>query len=1153
MSFEDSPMLSNYKIKKILGKGTFSTVKLAIDMQTGEKIAIKILEKNKIRCNRDFKRIEREISMVKIINHVNIAHVFDIKEDQERYYIMMEYCEKGELFNLILDKHKLSEEEASYFYFQIINGLEYIHKNNIIHRDLKPENLLLDKNNILKIIDFGLSNYNTYDNLLSTPCGSPCYASPEMVSGEKYNGFTSDVWSTGIILYAMIYGYLPFENLNNNNDMLFQKISECRVDYPRNSCIFALDLLKKILVPNPNERITIKEIKNHKLYLKGKSIFQHKHKGLNIYDNYEIIRTSKVNNIRNDNSKEKYNKSEKNINDTFEQQNDYDKEKNGKQCNDKEKKHVRREVINSENLLNGHRKIENRNNNNDLINSHVISAKQTTNSFHKYPNEENKKRLSNIEDNYFSHPKANEYTKRNTYFNSDLTINNEIKNNLGINKNLGMVRKSNYMLGPPLKINKTNNYDSIKFEGEEEIKNRVKISQKKKFNYIIKNNYSTKNNKIIDIENLIQGQASGNINKAKKLNPLSTRQMKTSEAKAGKRIDFSRYANSNSIDRNSFSIENGNGYYYQAFKNLKKISPLNIHNNKIVIDIEKENEKKKQNKTILTIKDKLIENTDETKEANLNSDNNVYIKNDDSNSNERNERNERNKRKNRGYDLVSYEKKYSSSVQKINVEQKNENNSLMRSKTNKNSSYSRESKISKEELEKDINKKKALVTKSMQNKNNVINNFFKFNNSSKTRELKPISIINFKPNNPLLINTPSPNRKELNFAFLNKNRMNRKKYNKINKSINAKIESNSFNKDINQNDKNFSFLNTNKSNEINTLSNNESIDKSENLVERNNEKNDLIYSNIYKIKHINKKSLGEKYFKSKKVYIKKENNSKDNNDKNCIINSRKSEMNKKDKNNYNNNYIKIITDSRKELNDKKVQNKSSTSVLCDSLPLNFPHENIIKYKRRKIKKNIDNKNNFEDEKFYQQKYSEKKEGNENLKERKRRLRLFTNNINKNYLNDEYLNKTNLDKEYEQNNINNTQQLVIYNMETKLKDLFKTNRNERAKDHKTYTYAHKNMNENLSNKCLAHKKFPNNYKFKLLTGGKKMMEYYNSNEIKEANDKKQNTKKGISTNNIINNIGKINIGNLPSITIDMNVLNKNNMKYLKFYDAIKNKL
>ena len=862
-----------------------------------------------------------------------------------------------------------------------------------------------------------------------------------------------------IILYAMIYGYLPFENLNNDNDALFQKISECKVEYPRNSCIFALDLLKKILVPDPNERITIKEIKNHKFYLKGKSIFQHKHKGLSIYENDKIKRTSNINNLRDNNSKEKYKKSENNINNGVESENDYDYNNGIKNnnCNDKESEHIRGEILNSENHLKGYRKIENRKNKNDLMNNHVISAKQTTNSFHKYHNEEKNKRLSNIEDNHFSHIKKNEYKKRNTYFNNDLTNNSEIKNNLSINKNLDMTRKSNFVLAPPLVINKTNNYETMKFEGEEERKNRTKDSKKKEYNYIIKNNFSTKNNKIIDITNLIQNQTSANKNKMIKLDFLVSRPMKTSESKIGKRIEFPKYLNINSIDRNSFSIENGNGYYYQALTNLKKISPLNIHNNKIVIDIEKEKERQKQHKTILAIKDKLIENTDEIKEANLNSDNNIYIKNDDNNVNERNIR------KKRGNDLICYEKKYSNSVQKINIGEKNKNNSLIRSKTNKNSSYSKENKISKEELKKDTNKKKVYATKSIQNKNNAIDNFFKFNTSSKMKEIKPISIINYKPNNSLLISTPSPNKRELNFAFLNKNRLNRKKYKNINSSINVKIESNSFNKDLNQNDKNFSFLNTNKSNEINTLSNNESIDKSENLVEKKNENNDLMYSNIYKIKHINNKSLGEKYLGSKNTYIKKENKNKDINDKNYVTNNRKSEMNKRAKNNYNNNYIKIIRDSRKELNDKKVQNKSSTSVLCDSLPLNLPHENIIKYKRRKQNQNMEIKNNFEDEKLYEQQLSEKKEGNENLKERKRKLRLFTNNIKKNYLNDEYLNKVIQNKEYEQNNIYNTHQL-IYNMETKAKDIFKTDRNERTNNHESYTYIHKTMNENLSNKC-----------------------------------------------------------------------------------------
>ena len=117
----------------------------------------------------------------------------------------MEYCERGELFQRIVQKRKLNENESAYYYYQLINGLEYIHLKKIAHRDLKPENLLINENNILKIIDFGLSNFMK-NKFLTTPCGSPCYASPEMVEGKNYDGYKIDIWSTGIILFAMLCG-----------------------------------------------------------------------------------------------------------------------------------------------------------------------------------------------------------------------------------------------------------------------------------------------------------------------------------------------------------------------------------------------------------------------------------------------------------------------------------------------------------------------------------------------------------------------------------------------------------------------------------------------------------------------------------------------------------------------------------------------------------------------------------------------------------------------------------------------------------------------------------------------------------------------------------------------------------------------------------
>ena len=513
----NNKMLSNYKIKKILGRGAFSIVKLAIDIKTGEKIAIKILEKNKIKTTRDFKRIEREIGMDKIMNHLNVAKIFEIKEDEEKYYIMMEYCEKGELFNLILEKHKLSEEDSAYYYFQIINGLEYIHSNNIIHRDLKPENLLLTKNDILKIIDFGLSNYNASDNLLSTPCGSPCYASPEMVSGKKYNGITSDVWSTGIILYAMIYGYLPFENINNDNYLLFRKISECKVDYPRTSCLYALDLLKKILIANPIKRITINEIKKHKFYLKGKDIFNQRHKDLNLYNNIELKQSINYHTIYENNSpKKKYYINNKiNLNENKE---------NIKTNESKEEKKIIK-----------YKKIKRKYNKNIIMRNSEMTIKTSRNTFNKELIDE-KNQMSTRKNNYYLSNSSSNKNKRRAYcFN--ITNITDINNNLNENKNKTIIFRNNFSLEPSLKIESNTNYKSLKYQ--EETKNESIIDNKKsekKINNFDKTiNYSNKNNRVLNFENYISNQNNTNKNKAYRLDIATPFPIKSYESRNKKR------------------------------------------------------------------------------------------------------------------------------------------------------------------------------------------------------------------------------------------------------------------------------------------------------------------------------------------------------------------------------------------------------------------------------------------------------------------------------------------------------------------------------------------------------------------------------------------------------------------------------------------
>ena len=268
-------ILNEYSIKGTIGQGAFSKVKLGINKLTGEKVAIKIIDKRKIKIDSERERVQRELNIMKKLNHINIVKIFQIKEDTIYIYIIMEYIENNLFFYILKNKY-LSEEESSFYFFQIISGIDYIHSQGIVHRDLKPENLLINKTGNLKIIDFGLSNYYCKDGkLLSTSCGSPSYIAPEIILGNKYDGFFIDIWTIGIILYIMVCGCFPFEDKDNKN-ALFKKIVKCKVEYPKFIPKNAKDLLEKILVCNPEKRINLQEIKEHPFYLKGKSIFYRK-------------------------------------------------------------------------------------------------------------------------------------------------------------------------------------------------------------------------------------------------------------------------------------------------------------------------------------------------------------------------------------------------------------------------------------------------------------------------------------------------------------------------------------------------------------------------------------------------------------------------------------------------------------------------------------------------------------------------------------------------------------------------------------------------------------------------------------------------------------------------------------------------------------
>jgi len=212
----------------------------------------------------DIERVTREIHILRRIRHPHLVQLYDIIETKKQLFLITEYAAKGELFDYIVSKQRLEEEEACKFFQEILSGVEYVHRLNIVHRDLKPENLLLDYKNSIKIIDFGLSNTYKEGETLKTACGSPCYAAPEMIAGKKYNGLLVDIWSCGIILYAMLCGYLPFEDPDTTE--LYKKILKGDFDLPDFLSSNAKDILKKIMNTDPETRYKIKDIMNHPWY-----------------------------------------------------------------------------------------------------------------------------------------------------------------------------------------------------------------------------------------------------------------------------------------------------------------------------------------------------------------------------------------------------------------------------------------------------------------------------------------------------------------------------------------------------------------------------------------------------------------------------------------------------------------------------------------------------------------------------------------------------------------------------------------------------------------------------------------------------------------------------------------------------------------------
>uniref|UniRef100_A0A673MYH5 Serine/threonine-protein kinase BRSK2-like n=1 Tax=Sinocyclocheilus rhinocerous TaxID=307959 RepID=A0A673MYH5_9TELE len=247
-----------YRLEKTLGKGQTGLVKLGVHCVTCQKVAIKIVNREKL-SESVLMKVEREIAILKLIEHPHVLKLHDVYENKKYLYLVLEHVSGGELFDYLVKKGRLTPKEARKFFRQIISALDFCHSHSICHRDLKPENLLLDEKNNIRIADFGMASLQVGDNLLETSCGSPHYACPEVIQGEKYDGRKADVWSCGVILFALLVGALPFDDDNLRN--LLEKVKLGVFHMPHFIPPDCQNLLRGMIEVNSGNRLTVRQMR----------------------------------------------------------------------------------------------------------------------------------------------------------------------------------------------------------------------------------------------------------------------------------------------------------------------------------------------------------------------------------------------------------------------------------------------------------------------------------------------------------------------------------------------------------------------------------------------------------------------------------------------------------------------------------------------------------------------------------------------------------------------------------------------------------------------------------------------------------------------------------------------------------------------------
>ncbi|KAJ7966261.1 Non-specific serine/threonine protein kinase [Quillaja saponaria] len=266
---ERNTLFGKYEMGRLLGKGTFAKVYYGKQLDTGESVAIKVIHKDQVKKEGMIEQIKREISVMRLVRHPNIVELKEVMATKTKIFFIMEYVRGGELFAKVA-KGKLKEDLARKYFQQLISAIDFCHSRGVSHRDLKPENLLLDENEDLKISDFGLSalpEHHRNDGLFHTQCGTPAYVAPEVLRKKGYDGSKADIWSCGVILYVLLAGFLPFQDENLMN--MYRKVFKAEFEFPPWLSSESRRLISKLLVADPEKRITIPGIMRVPWFRKG--------------------------------------------------------------------------------------------------------------------------------------------------------------------------------------------------------------------------------------------------------------------------------------------------------------------------------------------------------------------------------------------------------------------------------------------------------------------------------------------------------------------------------------------------------------------------------------------------------------------------------------------------------------------------------------------------------------------------------------------------------------------------------------------------------------------------------------------------------------------------------------------------------------------